>query len=122
MGGASAGYRAFSSAFVTGTQVSYCLVDGMAWEVGLGTLTSGSPWTMSRDVLIASSTGALINLSGGSTTVFNTAPAPQVDWPVIDKTVAAADVVTIPAGTQMLMAGNWNVLGTVNALGDLAVL
>jgi hypothetical protein len=122
MGGAASGYRAFSSAFVTGTQVSYCLVDGTAWEVGYGTLTTGSPWTMSRDLLIASSTGSAINLSGGSTTVFNTASAGQVDWPTVGTTIAAADTVTVPAGRQMNMTTNLGVLGALNLLGDLAVL
>jgi len=122
MAGAVAGYRTFASAFVTGTQISYCLVDGSAWEVGYGTLTTGSPWTMSRDILIASSSGALIDLSGGSTTVFCTAPAPQVDWPTVGETVAAADTLTIPAGRQLVMATNLNVLGALNSYGNLAVI
>jgi hypothetical protein len=122
LAGASAGYRAFSATFITGAQISYCLVDGTAWEVGYGTLTAGGSWTLSRDVLLASSTGAAINLSGGSTTVFCTAPAANIDWPTQSTTVASADAVTIPAGRQLLLANNFDLDGTLNAFGDLAIL
>ena len=82
MGGAVAAYRTFASTFVSGTQTAYTLVDGNNWEVGYGTLTSGSPWTMSRDIVLSSSNaGALITLSGGTTQVFCDAPAAQTDWP-----------------------------------------
>ncbi len=74
LGGAATGYRAFSSAFVTTDVVYYCIEDGTNWEVGYGTLTTGTPWTLSRN-LLASSTGSLISFAAGSKNVFCTAPA-----------------------------------------------
>jgi hypothetical protein len=121
MGGAVAGYNAFST-MPTGTQVPYCITDGTAWEVGFGTLTAGTPWTMSRDVLLGSSTGALLVLSGGSSTIFCDFPANAADWPTINTIIAATDVVNIQKGRQLLVATNLNVLGTLNALGDVAIL
>ena len=68
MGGAVAGYQAFSAAgFATGDTTIYCLLSGNNWEVGLGTLTSGAPWTMARTTILASSNaGAAITLAGTS--------------------------------------------------------
>lgn len=74
LAGAVASYQSFGSAFTSGQQVAYALVDANGgWEVGIGTFTTGS---ISRDVVTASSAGAgtHITLSGGTTQVFNTAP------------------------------------------------
>lgn len=122
MAGASSGYRAFSSIFITGTQISYCLVDGTAWEVGYGTLTTGGSWTMSRDVLLASSTGSAISLSGGSTLVLCDAPAANVDWPTVNNATAAADTITIPVGRQLNVVNDFSNLGTINNIGTMAIL
>lgn len=121
MVGASAGFLPFST-FPTGQQIPYALTDGTAWEVGLGTLTAGSPWVLSRDILLASSTSAFLSLSGGTTTVWCDHPAAQSDWPTVNTIIAAADVLTIQAGRQLVAATNLNVLGSINALGDLAIL
>jgi len=123
MAGAVSGYRTFAaSGIASGTQVAYCLVDGTAWEVGYGTLTTGGSWTLSRDILIASSTGAVLSLSGGSTTVFLTHPSPQDDWPTVAASIAAGDILNVPAGRRLTTATDLTILGAVNALGDLAIL
>jgi predicted secreted protein len=76
MGGAAAGYRAFSAAFSTGDTVFYCIEGGAEWEVGIGTLTTGSPWTMARTTVLASSNaGAAVSFSAGTKNVFCTLPA-----------------------------------------------
>jgi hypothetical protein len=122
LGGAVAGYQPFS-VFATGSQVPYAIVDGVAWEIGYGTLTSGSPWTMSRDVILGSSNaGAVLTLSGGASTIFCTIPADQIDWPTVSQTIGAADVMTVQAGRQMIVAGNLNVSGSLVLLGNLVVL
>src|SRR6266581_197366 len=96
LAGAVAAYQSFATAFVSGTQVAYRLLDGNAWEVGYGTFTTGS---LTRDfVLGSSSAGALISLSGGSTSVVCTGPADSFDWPTHATTIAAADTLTVRAG------------------------
>lgn len=79
LGGASApSYQSFAQAgFVTGDQPFYCILagNGIDWEVGQGTFTAGSPNTLSRDTVLASSnSGNLVNLTGTSV-VFCDAPA-----------------------------------------------
>ena len=71
---AQSGTRAVSAAATTGDIVAYKLVDGSAQEVGFGTLTSGTNWTLTRNLLY-SSTGSLLALSGGTTQVWLDAPA-----------------------------------------------
>jgi hypothetical protein len=75
LGGAVTGFRAFSSAFVSGQKVFYTIENGASWEVGEGTVTSGTPWTLSRDtVLDSSNSGSLVNFTTGSS-VYCTRPA-----------------------------------------------
>lgn len=65
LGSASTGFQTFAAAGVANADVvRYVIEDGTAWEIGNGTYTS-SGTTMSRS-LIASSTGALLNLSGNA--------------------------------------------------------
>jgi hypothetical protein len=123
LGGAVSGYRAFSSVFADQTFVSYCLVDGVAWEVGIGLLTTGTPWTLTRLVVNASTNAnAAISLSGGSTTVFNTAPAVEADHRTVKTTVDATDFIVVPYNRQLNMTRALTVLGSLFLLGDVAVL
>jgi hypothetical protein len=76
LGGAKTGHRSFSAAFTTGDQVYYTIAGGAEWEVGIGTVTTGAPWTLSRTTVLSSSNAnALVNFSAGTKEVFNTAPA-----------------------------------------------
>lgn len=62
-------YRAFTAGVGNGNQTYYAIEcgDGTSWEVGIGTVTAGSPDTLSRDTVLASSAaGAKIALSGTS--------------------------------------------------------
>ena len=78
LGGASPSYQSFAQAFgATVTITFYCILSGNGtdWEVGQGTFTPGSPNTLSRDTVLASSnSGSAINLTGTSV-VFCDAPA-----------------------------------------------
>lgn len=70
LAGAAAGFQAFSATFTAATtMVRYCIVDGVAWEVGDGLYTlSGT--TLSRLTVYASSNAnALVNLSGNANTI-----------------------------------------------------
>jgi len=68
LGAATAGYRTFVSTVGDGANVTYLLLAGDDWEVGTGTVTSGSPDTLSRS-LTSSSTGSLLDLPAGTHTI-----------------------------------------------------
>lgn len=71
---ASTGYRTFAAGIVagaltTGATVGYRILDlaSGVWETGIGVLTSGSPCTLSRVSVLASSSGnTLINFAAGT--------------------------------------------------------
>jgi hypothetical protein len=65
LGGAVAGFIKFEDTFSTGDTVYYSIKDGTNREVGIGTLTAGTPWTLAR-------TTVLENLVSG--TFNNTSP------------------------------------------------
>jgi hypothetical protein len=65
VGPAESGFRTMAGASIPDDQpVEYAITDGTAWETGIGT-TGASATTMTR-VLSASSTGALLDLSGSA--------------------------------------------------------
>ena len=89
--GAPTGFRAFLTEFVTTDRVSYLIVDDpdnpTDYEVGIGTITSGSPNTLSRDIVEASSNSeAKVSWSAGTKTVIATPSAALLDTAVKAKT------------------------------------
>lgn len=75
-GPAPAGYLAFASVFTNGASVYYCVIDGNNWEVGEGVFSTGSPPTLSRlRVLASSNGGSLVSFTGAAKQVFSDAPA-----------------------------------------------
>jgi hypothetical protein len=75
LAGAVSGFQAFSSIGNANTTY-YAIVGGTQWEVGLGTYTlSGT--TLSRDTVLASSTGSKLDLAAGTKNVFVTYPATE---------------------------------------------
>lgn len=88
--GAVTGFQLFSAAFSTGTVVYYCISDGTNWEIGYGAVTTGSPWTLARTVVLQSTNAdALVDFAAGSKDVFCTMPA---------QAFIAANIVNTPAG------------------------
>jgi hypothetical protein len=75
LAGAKTGYRAFSDAFTTGDSVYYAIVGGAEWEVGTGTVTTGSPWTLSRTPVSSSNANALVSFAAGTKDVYCTITA-----------------------------------------------
>ena len=70
--GAVSGFQTFSSAIGNTNTTYYAIVNGTEWEVGLGTVGAAS---LSRDTVLASSTGSKVSLSAGTKDVFCTQPA-----------------------------------------------
>jgi hypothetical protein len=80
LAGAAAQFQGFAAAVGNGNTCDYCLLSGNGtdWEVGNGTVTVGSPNTLARTTIYASSNaGAAISLSGAST-VFLTLSAHSI--------------------------------------------
>lgn len=73
LAGAVSGFQSFST-IGNGNTTYYAIVGGTEWEVGIGTYTS-SGTTLSRDTVLASSTGSKISFSAGTKNVFVTYPA-----------------------------------------------
>ena len=65
LGGAiDAKHIAFNDIFVTGTLVHYSIEDGNNREIGIGTLTTGTPWTLARTTVLETlDSGAYDNTS-----------------------------------------------------------
>lgn len=79
LAGASSGYRTFTSVLSNADTTYYTIVDGTAWETGLGTFTTSGTTLARTTVLASSNSGSAINLSGGaSTIVFIDIPAALV--------------------------------------------
>lgn len=89
-GTAVSGFRTFASVSTTGDYFDYCIIDGTSWEIGRGRNNSSNQIT--RDYLIASSTGSFLNLGSGSKEIFLTISGKaQGDscWALNDAIVAA---------------------------------
>ena len=81
LAGAVSNFQTFVTGIGTGNACYYAIVHQTVaeWEVGIGTVTSGSPDTLSRTTVLASSNaGALVSLSAGTKDVFVTIAAAQV--------------------------------------------
>lgn len=91
LNGAVDGFQTFVGGIGDSNETFYCCTDGTDWEVGIGTVTDGSPDTLSRDEIIASSNGgSAVSWGAGSKTLFVDVPASR--RPVIDD----ANAVVIP--------------------------
>tara|TARA_Y100000310_G_C20445622_1_gene698261 strand:+ start:170 stop:805 length:636 start_codon:yes stop_codon:yes gene_type:complete len=78
LAGAATGFQTFVAAVGDGNTTYYAIEDanGSAWEVGIGTIADGSPDTLTRTAILASSnSGSAISLTVGNHTVFGTYPA-----------------------------------------------
>jgi len=111
LGGAVTGFQSFAVIGNNNTTY-YTIAGGTQWEVGLGTYYGG---TLSRDTILASSTGSAVNLSAGSKDVFVCYPA--------EKSVNedANNRVLIPYTTGTTNVGSLNV-GNATAHTDSGVI
>ena len=71
LAGAAAGFRTFAAGVGTGNTCNYEINNGTDWEIGIGTITAGSPDVLARDTVTASSNaGAKVNWGSGTKNVF----------------------------------------------------
>jgi hypothetical protein len=120
LAGAATGYQTFVAG-VGDENVTYYVIEdanGTAWETGLGKVTDASPDTLSRDRIIANSSGttSAITLSGGTHTIFCGSPSrtemsdiqiktttytvTQADSTILCDSAGGAFTVTMPTAGQ----------------------
>jgi hypothetical protein len=96
LAGAVSGYQTFIGVVGSGNNCNYLLQsgDGVNWEVGIGLVTSGTPNTLTRQIVLASSnSNSLISLSGTSTVLI---PPTASQWasricaPIVPPVAAAS--------------------------------
>lgn len=77
LGGAETNFVAFGSALSDGDTTYYAIVDdgNSAFEVGIGTYTSGANTLARTTILSSSNAGSVVNLASGTKTIFITLPA-----------------------------------------------
>lgn len=123
LGGAVTGYQTFGTAIGSGNTCYYAITLDSAWEVGLGTVGTG---TLSRDTVLASSnSGSLVNFAAGTKEVFVTYPAGKAVYKD-----SAGYVVGLKIGTDVqaydadltTWAGKTAPIGTVVGTSDSQTL
>lgn len=117
LNGAVGGFRSFSSAIASGSTVVYCVEDGTGFEVGEGTLTVGTPNTISRTTVLSSSNNnQLVSWGAGTKNIFLTAAAARTV--TTDRANTLTGPLNLPAngltvGTSQLVTSAGNVgMGT----------
>lgn len=109
---ASGGFRTFATGIVNGNQCDYCVTDGTSYEVGRGTLSAGT--TLTRDLIVSSSTGAAISWAAGSKDIFATySQKTAMDGGVDSVTGLTAAGST--QGTALLLTSSINFVSTTAA-------
>ena len=129
LAGAETGYESFVSGVGTGNTTYYAIELNAAgeWEVGIGTVTSGSPDTLSRDTIISSSNSdAAVTFSSGTKNVFCTLPAKKTISPVMDATTFVVTHASIITEDQTLdsgvLAGPVTITGVQTITGTLVII
>jgi len=129
LAGAETGYESFVSGVGNGNKTYYAIeLNSLGeWEVGIGTVTSGSPDTLSRDTIISSSNSdAAVTFSAGTKNVFCTLPAKKTISPVMDATqfvVTHASTITEDQTLDSgVLAGPVTITGTQTVTGTLVII
>jgi hypothetical protein len=129
LAGAETGYESFVSGVGTGNTTYYAIELNAAgeWEVGIGTVTSGAPDTLSRDTIISSSNSdAAVNFTSGTKNVFCTLPAKKTISPVMDATTFVVTHASTITEDQTLdsgvLAGPVTITGTQTITGTLVII
>ncbi len=78
LAGPEGGFQGFVAGIATTNTCHAMATDGNDWEVFIGTVTDAAPDTLSRDTLIASSTGSFISWGAGTREIFCVLPGDQL--------------------------------------------
>jgi hypothetical protein len=106
---AADGYLTIDSQIGYGNKFSYLLFSPAGWELGIGVLSSGTPDTVSRNVLQSSNVNTAIDLQGGNEQFILNVPLANhfyntQGWNVFTSasnvTIEPADYVIITAATR----------------------
>jgi len=127
LAGAEQGFESFVSGVGDTNTTYYAIAINDEWEIGIGTVTSGTPDTLSRDTVISSSNSdALVNFSAGNKDVFCTIPASRTMSPgmvandfVINQSSTISKDQTFDSG---VLAGPVTITGTQTITGTLVVV
>ena len=94
--GAATGFQSFVAGIGSGNWTHYAIADGTDWETGIGTVTSGSPDTLSRTTILESSNGgAAVSWGSGTKDVRCVLPASVVGG----LGVLISETIWFPAGS-----------------------
>jgi hypothetical protein len=75
LAGADTNYVALSAVFANGDEVPYGIVGDTGWEVGIGTFVTGTPNTLQRTTVLASSNaGSAVSWPAGTKKIYCTVP------------------------------------------------
>lgn len=99
LAGASTGFRTFVAGIGNANRCTYCVSDGTSWEINEGVLTDAAPDTLTRDKLLASSTGSAISWAAGTRDVFAVYSAAQQN-PIV-KRLSADHTLASATGTEV---------------------
>jgi hypothetical protein len=98
LGSALTNFQAFD-VIGDGNACHYVAKNNFDWEVGIGTVTVGSPSTLARTAILASSnSGSAVDWVAGTKTLFLTAPAAFFGLLFLGITGTPEGVVTAPVG------------------------
>ena len=119
LGGAAAGRLPFIPTFASGTAVFYGMDDGTLAEMGIGTVTAGSPNTLARTTVLWNSAGTTARMNFlGSVRVYNAVPAERGIYLRSDGTVQNATATGSALFRAADAAAARTAIGAANAAGQ----
>lgn len=130
LAGAATGYSSFLTAFGTGGLCFYFITDGVNWEAQSGTVTAGSPNTLSRGTPLATSNGVLSRINfTGTVSIYNNLPASQVIyadasnvWQAQGRRMAGLADATLASDSANLGQVGWKQIGAATNAGTTTVV
>lgn len=98
--GASTGFRTFVAGIGTTNRCTYVVTNDVDWEINEGVITDATPDTLTRDKLLASSTGSAINWAAGTRRIFVCEPGAARN--PMTKRLSADHTLAATTGTEVV--------------------